>query len=105
MAWAARSPYSARQCYAGVAEVSVYVARSERRRGAGRLALEALIDAAAAAGLHKLVGKVLADNQASRALIAGLGFREVGVHQRHGKLDGQWRDVVVVERLLDDGAG
>src|SRR5438270_10993006 len=62
VAWAARSPYSARQCYAGVAEVSVYVARSERRRGAGRLALEALIDAAAAAGLHKLVGKVLADN-------------------------------------------
>ncbi|HEY6003031.1 MAG TPA: arsinothricin resistance N-acetyltransferase ArsN1 family A [Anaeromyxobacter sp.] len=100
VAWAAASAYSARACYAGVAEVSVYVARAARGRGLGRTALDALAARAAAAGFHKLTGKILAENAASRALVRAAGFREVGVHERHGRLDGTWRDVVVVERLL-----
>ena len=101
VAWASSFAYSSRPCYAGVAEVSVYVARAARGRGAGRRVLEALREAAREAGFHKLVGKILAENQASRRLVAGLGFREVGLHLRHGRLDGVWRDVVVVECLLE----
>jgi L-amino acid N-acyltransferase YncA len=100
VAWAAASAYSARACYAGVAEVSVYVARAARGRGLGRTALDALAARAARAGFHKLTGKILAENAASRALVRAAGFREVGVHERHALLDGTWRDVVVVERLL-----
>jgi L-amino acid N-acyltransferase YncA len=100
LAWAAASAYSPRGCYAGVAEVSVYVSRAARGRGLGRTALDALAARAAASGFHKLTGKILAENGASRALVRAAGFREVGVHERHAKLDGTWRDVVVVERLL-----
>lgn len=100
VAWASSFAYSPRSCYAGVAEISVYVARDARGRGAGRQVLQALVEAAGAAGLHKLVGKILAENTASRRLVAAVGFREVGTHLRHGCLDGTWRDVVVVERLL-----
>jgi phosphinothricin acetyltransferase len=59
-----------------------------------------LIRAAAEAGFWKLVSRIFPENEASRALVRKLGFREVGVYERHGKLDGQWRDVVIVERLL-----
>jgi len=100
VAFAATSVYRPRECYAGVAEFSVYVARAFRRRGAGRLALEALIDAARQSGCWKLVSRIFVENVPSRNLVAALGFREVGVYHRHGKLDGEWRDVVVVERLL-----
>lgn len=100
VAWAAASAYSARACYAGVAEVSVYVSRAARGRGLGRRALDELAARAAEAGFHKLTGKILVENAASRALVRAAGFREVGVHERHARLDGTWRDVVVVERLL-----
>ena len=60
----------------------------------------ALIDAARAAGFWKLVSRVFIENAASRALLRGVGFREVGVYERHARLDGVWRDVVIVERLL-----
>ena len=100
VAFAATSLYRPRDCYAGVAEFSVYVARAFRRRGAGRLALEALIDAARQAGFWKLVSRIFVENAPSRNLAIALGFREVGVYHRHGKLDGKWRDVVIVERLL-----
>jgi L-amino acid N-acyltransferase YncA len=100
VAFAATSLYRPRDCYAGVAEFSVYVARAFRRRGAGRLALEALIDAARQAGFWKLVSRIFVENAPSRNLVIALGFREVGVYRRHGKLDGEWRDVVIVERLL-----
>jgi L-amino acid N-acyltransferase YncA len=100
VAFAASFPYSARECYAGIAEASVYVDRAARGRGAGRLALGALIDAAEAAGLWKLVSRVFVENAASRGLIRGLGFREAGVYEKHGRLDGVWRDVVIVERLI-----
>ena len=63
-------------------------------------ALFIIADAAAEAGAHKLVGKIFTSNEASIAMVGGLGWREVGVHERHGKLDGEWKDVLVVERLL-----
>jgi L-amino acid N-acyltransferase YncA len=99
-AFAATSSYRSRACYAGVAEFSVYVARAARGRGAGRLAMQGVIEAAERAGFHKLVSRVFVENAASRALLAGLGFREVGVYEKHARLDGAWRDVVIVERLL-----
>jgi phosphinothricin acetyltransferase len=100
VAFAATSQYRPRECYAGIAETSVYVARAYRRKGAGRMALEALIDAAQQAGFWKLLSRVFPENVASRGLIRQLGFREVGTYEKHGKLDGQWRDVVIVERLI-----
>ncbi len=99
-AFATSSPSSGRCCYAGNADFSVYVARHARRQGAGRVAMKALIAAAKTAGLTKLLSGVFPENIASRALLGELGFREVGVYARHGKLDGAWRDVVIVERLL-----
>jgi phosphinothricin acetyltransferase len=98
--FAATFEYRPRACYAGVAEFSVYVARASRGKGIGRLAMEALIEAAAPAGLWKLVSRVFVENEASRRLLVDLGFREVGVYRRHGLLDGRWRDVVIVELLL-----
>ena len=88
-----------------MAEFSVYVARAARGRGAGRVAMEALLAEAEARGLWKLVGLIFPENEASLALSRALGFREVGVYRRHAKLDGRWRDVVVVERLLGEAAG
>jgi L-amino acid N-acyltransferase YncA len=68
--------------------------------------LAALIEAGPALGLHKLTSRVFPENVASRALLKSLGFAEIGIHRRHGKLDGVWRDCVVVERLLHmDRAG
>jgi L-amino acid N-acyltransferase YncA len=104
VAFAASFAYSPRPCYAGIGEFSVYVARAYRGRGAGRAVLAALIEAAAARGMHKLTSRVFPENTTSRALLKGLGFAEIGVHRRHGKLDGYWRDCVVIERLLDSGA-
>ena len=66
--------------------------------------LAALIEAAEAAGLHKLTSRVFPENTASRALVKGLGFEEIGIHRRHGQLDGRWRDCVIVERMLGKGA-
>lgn len=105
IAWASAPPYSrGRDVYREVADFSVYVARAGRRRGAGRAAMEALLGEAEARGFWKVVGRVFPENEASLALCSALGFREVGFHRRHGKLDGAWRDVVVVERLLGEAA-
>ncbi len=101
IAFASTSLYRPRDCYAGIAEYSVYVASRARGRGAGRMAMLALCDAAAAAGFWKLVSRIFVENTASRALMRSLGFREVGIYEKHGKLDGIWRDVVIVERLLE----
>jgi L-amino acid N-acyltransferase YncA len=97
-AWTAE--YRPREAYAGVAEVSIYVARRARGRGVGRLALGTLIGEAERCGFWKLVSRIFPENLASRRLCATLGFREVGVYRRHGKLDGRWMDCVIVERLL-----
>ena len=104
VAFAASFPYSNRPCYSGIGEFSVYVRRNYRGRGAGRTVLTALIEASRAAGLHKFTSRVFPENAASRALVKGLGFEEIGIHRRHGQLDGRWRDCVIVERLLEKGA-
>ncbi len=96
------SPYSTRPAYDTVAEFSVYLDPAVRGRGVGTVLLGALLQAGAATGVHKVVGRVLVENAPSLALLARVGFAEVGVHRRHGRLDGRWRDVVVVERLLDE---
>ncbi len=100
IAFASTSSYRSRECYVGIAECSVYVARASRGCGAGRLALEALLLAAENANFWKLVSRVFVENTASRALIRSLGFREVGTYCKHAKLDGVWRDVIIVERLF-----
>ncbi len=100
IAFASTSTYRPRDCYAGIAEFSVYVARDHRRTGAGRMALEALLQSAERLGFWKLVSRVFVENTGSRRLLGAFGFREVGVYQRHARLDGEWRDVVIVERLL-----
>lgn len=102
IAWAGASEYRPRECYAGIAEFSVYVNRPARGTGAGRVAMRALIAACEAKGFWKLVSRVFPENAASRALCASLGFTEVGVYRRHAKLDGEWRDVVIVEKLIGD---
>lgn len=100
VAFASTSTYRPRDCYAGVVEFSVYVAREARGGGVGKVAMTALLGAAEAAGFWKLVSRVFVENAASRALLLKVGFREVGVYEKHGRLDGRWRDVVIVERLL-----
>lgn len=102
VAFAATSAYRTRDCYAGIAEFSVYVARAMRGQGAGRVAMAALIDAARAAGFWKLLSRVFVENAASRGLLTSIGFREVGVYEKHARLDGQWRDVVIVELLISE---
>lgn len=100
-AFANASAYRPRACYSGVAEFSVYVARAARGRGAGRAAMLALLAAAEPAGIWKLVSRVFIENTVSRTMLRSVGFREVGVYEKHARLDGQWRDVVIVERLID----
>jgi L-amino acid N-acyltransferase YncA len=102
VAFASTSAYRSRACYGGIAEFSVYVARDCRGRGAGRAALTALIEAAESAGYWKLVSRIFTENDASRRACAAVGFREVGTYVKHAKLDGVWRDVVVVERLIEE---
>jgi L-amino acid N-acyltransferase YncA len=100
VAWAVAHRYRDRAAYAGVGEFSVYVARAARGRGYGRAAVQGLIDECERRGLWKLVSRVFPENEASLALCRSLSFREVGVYRRHAQLDGEWRDVVIVERLL-----
>ncbi|MGC9948751.1 MAG: arsinothricin resistance N-acetyltransferase ArsN1 family A [Bryobacteraceae bacterium] len=100
VAFASTFQYRPRACYAGIAEASVYVDRAFRRQGAGRIALDALIAAAAAGSFWKLVSRIFVGNTASLRMVAALGFREVGIYEKHGQLDGVWRDVAIVEKLL-----
>jgi phosphinothricin acetyltransferase len=100
VAFAATSTYRPRDCYVGIAEYSVYVAREARGRGAGKVAMSALIELAETAGYWKLVSRIFPENTASLALAKSVGFREVGIYERHGQLDGEWKDVVIVERLI-----
>lgn len=100
VAWAGAGPYRSRPAYAGVAEHSVYVDRAARGTGAGRLALDALADVYRERGFWKLCSRIFPENAASIALHARAGFRVVGVYRRHGKLGDEWRDCVIVEKLL-----
>jgi L-amino acid N-acyltransferase YncA len=98
--WAGASPYRARECYRGIGEFSMYVRRNWRGRRVGDLMLAALISEAERLGLWKLLSRIFPFNAASRALCRKHGFREVGVYEKHARLDGRWLDVVIVERLI-----
>ncbi len=98
--WVAVVPYSRRAVYRGVGEESVYVAERVRGHGVGRALLEQVIESARDGGLWTLQAGIFTDNGASLALHRALGFREVGVRERIGQLDGVWRDVVLLELRL-----
>lgn len=104
VAWAGAGAYRSRPAYAGVAEHSVYVARAARGTGAGRAALEELCRMYAERGFWKIVSRIFPENTASLQLHERCGFRVVGVYRRHGRLEGVWRDCVIVERLLGEAA-
>lgn len=97
-------PYSERAVYAGIGEHAVYVDGAARRLGVGHALLEALATASAAAGLYKLTSRIFSTNLASIALHEAAGFTIVGLQRRHGRLDGEWKDCVLVERLLGEAA-
>ena len=98
LGWAALSPVSSRACYAGVAEASIYVARRSWRSGIGRALLDALIRASEEHGVWTLQASIFPENAASMALVKRCGFREMGRRERIAKLDGAWRDTVLLER-------
>jgi L-amino acid N-acyltransferase YncA len=100
--WAAITAYRPRRCYEGIGEFSIYLDRAARGRGLGRLLLEALIREAARLGYWKLVSRIFPFNTASLALCRSCGFRVVGTYEKHGRLDGKWLDVVIVERLIPE---
>jgi L-amino acid N-acyltransferase YncA len=96
--WIALAPVSGRCCYAGVAEISAYVAETARGHGVGTTLLERVIESTERAGIWTLETGVFPENETSLALLERFGFREVGVRERIGQLDGVWRDVVFLER-------
>lgn len=98
LGWAALSRTSSRQCYVGVAEVSVYVRSAVHGRGIGRALLEKIIDESESAGFWTLQGSTFPENTASLTLQARCGFREIGRRERIAKLDGVWRDTILMER-------
>jgi L-amino acid N-acyltransferase YncA len=96
--WAAVSPTSARECYAGVVEHSVYVSSDARGRGVGRALMEALVASTDEAGIWTIQTSIFPENDASVALHERVGFRVVGRRERIARLDGQWRDTLLLER-------
>ncbi|MDR0184240.1 arsinothricin resistance N-acetyltransferase ArsN1 family A [Lysobacter arvi] len=102
LGWAGLSSYRPRDCYAGIGEFSVYLDAKARGQGIGRQLLHALIDVARERGYWKLLSRIFLFNTASRALCRSVGFREVGIYEKHGQLEGRWLDVVIVERLIPE---
>ncbi len=98
--WASLNVFNPRDAYRHVADISVYVTRASRGKGAGTALLERLVELGREIGFHKLVLAGFPWNAASVALYRRLGFREVGVYREQGLLDGRWVDVVLMERLL-----
>jgi L-amino acid N-acyltransferase YncA len=98
LGWAALGPVSGRNVYAGVAEVSVYVAERARACGVGIALLDALILASELNGIWTLQAGIFPENEASIRLHKRAGFRLVGVRERLGQMNGRWRDVVMMER-------
>ena len=98
--WVALSEHSPRPCYRGIAECSIYVEEGHRGRGVGTELMDAMIREARALGYWKLISRLFLANEPSRALCLRAGFREVGVLERHARLDNRWMDVLIVERLI-----
>jgi phosphinothricin acetyltransferase len=102
IAWSALAPFSHREWYAGVAEYTVYVTGRAQGAGVGRRMLEHLLAEAPGHGYWKLVGMIFPENAAGLALARHAGFREVGTHRAHARLRGEWRDVTLMERHLEN---
>ena len=102
MGWASLAPYSPRHCYDGIAELSIFIERSLRGHGVAQQLMKAMQDAAREKGFYKLIGRVIADNEPARKLCQLMGWREVGVHERHGKLGNEWHDLTLVEFLIPE---
>lgn len=100
LGFASLNPYSQRECYAGVADLSVYIRRDARGRKIGRLLMEALIETAVRHRFHKMILSAFPENAAGLALYKRFGFREVGIFEKQARLDGVFRDVVHMEKLL-----
>jgi phosphinothricin acetyltransferase len=96
--WAALSPYSAREVYKGVAEVSIYVATASQGRKIGSGLMERLISSSESNGIWTLFSSVFPENEATLRLHKKFGFREIGRRERIAKLDGVWRDTILLER-------
>lgn len=96
--WAALAPVSARECYSGVAEVSVYVHQQQQRKGIGRLLLVELINTSEQNGIWSLLSVIHEENRASIHLHEQCGFRFIGYRERIAQLDGIWRTTVMLEK-------
>ncbi len=94
--------YRSRPCYQGIGEFSVYVDANFQSRGVGKILLTALIAEARDLGYWKLVSRIFDFNTASRKLCQACGFREVGIYEKHGQLDGRWIDCVIVEKVITE---
>jgi L-amino acid N-acyltransferase YncA len=101
--WIHASPYrpAASTWYAGIAEYSVYVSSSAHGQGVGQALMLEFFKVCQEIGIWKLISRIFPENTASLVLCAKTGFREVGIYQRHAMLEGVWRDVVIVEKLLE----
>jgi len=102
MGWASLTPYSPRACYQGIAELSIFIERSLRGHGVAQQLMAALQNAAREKGFFKLVGRIISDNEPARKLCLLMGWREVGLHEKHGKLANEWHDLVLVEFLVPE---
>ena len=102
MGWSALNPYSPRRCYDGIAELSIYIERSLRGHGVAQELMKAMQSAARDKGFYKIIGRIMAVNEAARKLCELTGWKEVGVHEKHGKLGNEWHDLVLVEYLILD---
>lgn len=102
--WASVTRANDRCSQAGVGEYTIYVDRASRSVGVGVLLLQELVDEAERRGYWKLVGRIFTTNESSLALARRCGFYDVGIHRRHGRLGGGWKDVRVVERLIGEAA-
>jgi phosphinothricin acetyltransferase len=102
MGWAALTPYSPRRCFDGVAELSLYIDRNLRGHGVGQELMKAMQKLAREKGYYKLIGRVMADNEPARKLCQLMGWREVGVYEKHGKLGNEWHDLVLMEHLIPE---
>ncbi len=98
--WASLNVFNSRCCYSGVVDISIYISRTVRGAGLGKILLNKLIHIANEQGFHKLVLSTFRFNEAGQRLYRSLGFREVGTYLQQGLLDGKWVDVTVMEKIL-----
>ena len=102
MGWASLTPYSPRRCYEGIAELSIYIDRSLRGHGVGHELMNTMQKVACEKGYHKLIGRIIAANDGARVLCKETGWKEVGIHEAHGKLGGEWHDLALVEFAIPE---